>query len=188
MYTLTFGKYQGQTLNEVYRNDPQYVQWLADKSYNVTARHAAQAIIDAVLDQDAEVKSTILRDLANISRSKKRKRGGIASYRYVDIFVHEKQVEITFADKDCFTDGGWSDEDQRYTDANIIRIATGYDGEDSDYNEIFVTQVPDDTAPTSEMQTWYCWSRITDDPLTIVPLPLAQAVDYLDDYLQKKEA
>jgi hypothetical protein len=45
--TLHFGKYEGKTLQQVLREDPDYVAYLADKAYDDTVRQAAASIVPA---------------------------------------------------------------------------------------------------------------------------------------------
>ncbi|MCK4500408.1 hypothetical protein KAU11_07915 [Candidatus Babeliales bacterium] len=42
---MTFGKYNGMTIKDVYKNDRSYVKWLARESYNKIIKDAANAII-----------------------------------------------------------------------------------------------------------------------------------------------
>jgi hypothetical protein len=45
--TLHFGKYEGQTLQQVLQEDPDYVAYLADKAYDDTVRQAAANMVQA---------------------------------------------------------------------------------------------------------------------------------------------
>jgi hypothetical protein len=43
--TITFGKYRGKTLAEIYKTDKKYIEWLADKANKEDMRNAALALI-----------------------------------------------------------------------------------------------------------------------------------------------
>lgn len=45
---ITFGKYKGKTIREVYRNDKQYIQWLANNARDQIVKQAAQTVLDGL--------------------------------------------------------------------------------------------------------------------------------------------
>ena len=59
-FAMTFGKYKGQTLDEISDNDPGYVVWLADANVLRIDRE----FLDAVRMDDMEAESE-MRDIIN---------------------------------------------------------------------------------------------------------------------------
>lgn len=53
---LTFGKYCGQTLSEIARNDPSYVWWLSENARSPQLRRAAAALHTQTAAQDLKTK------------------------------------------------------------------------------------------------------------------------------------
>ena len=45
---ITFGKYKGKMIREVYRNDKQYIQWLANNAKDQVMKQAAQTVLDGL--------------------------------------------------------------------------------------------------------------------------------------------
>jgi uncharacterized protein (DUF3820 family) len=45
-YRLTFGKYNGRTLGDVFQEDPDYLRWLADEARSPRVRTMAQSVLD----------------------------------------------------------------------------------------------------------------------------------------------
>ena len=45
---IKFGKHKGKTIREVYRNDKQYIQWLANNAKDQVMKQAAQTVLDGL--------------------------------------------------------------------------------------------------------------------------------------------
>ena len=45
---VTFGKYKGKTLREIYKQEKTYITWLADNARDITLRQAAQTVLEGL--------------------------------------------------------------------------------------------------------------------------------------------
>lgn len=46
-YSLTFGKYNGRTIADIHEDDPEYVEWLADKANEAFVKKLARQALEA---------------------------------------------------------------------------------------------------------------------------------------------
>ena len=53
---VTFGKYKGKTLREIYKQEKTYITWLADNARDITLRQAAQTVLEGL--KEHKVKQT----------------------------------------------------------------------------------------------------------------------------------
>src|SRR5690606_10327768 len=51
---VTFGKYKGKTLREIYKQEKTYITWLADNAKDITLRQAAQTVLEGLKEHKAK--------------------------------------------------------------------------------------------------------------------------------------
>lgn len=52
---ITFGKYKGKTLAEIYKVDKKYIEWLADNANKEDMKNAAMALINSNKENDQDI-------------------------------------------------------------------------------------------------------------------------------------
>lgn len=193
-YTLTFGKYRGMTMEEVYQIDASYVSWLADKSYVAPARHAAEAVIAASVSKDDETDDHLIASLKRIAKSAPHPQ--LKAYKYIHTDVHRDYACIEFCTHNIHTPGGFITEVFDEEDWDIVAIATYHDGlEEVDEEEeyLYGHEQPHykmrktGPAPAAEAAIWYAMRDNSErNPLNEQPVTLAEAVELLEQYLASK--
>lgn len=51
---VTFGKYKGKTLREIYKQEKTYITWLADNAKDITLKQAAQIVLEGLKEHKAK--------------------------------------------------------------------------------------------------------------------------------------
>ncbi len=195
-YTLTFGKYKGMTMEEVYRQDASYVSWIADKSYVAAAKRAANDLLRANTRKDEETDDQLIASLKQIAKSKP-SRPYLRQYKYIHSDVRRDYACIEFCTHNIFTDGGFINHDVLIDeDWDIVQIATYHEGLDDDTADegyIYGHEYPDQKtrkigpAPTASASIWYAMRDNSErNPLNEKPVTMAEAVELLEAYLAMK--
>jgi len=186
MYTLTFGKYKGSTIESVFESDESYVRWIAENSYNKQARAAANAVIAQSSLKSADVEQQLLNSLRTICRSKKRP--GLSAYKYIEFDVSKDFAEIQMCTHDLHTQHGFT-EDLFDADWDIVEIKTSHeDLEEYDEEEEEEQQRPRRRQAleiTADAKIWY--PVHANRLLSSEPMTLAEAVDALESHLLKSK-
>jgi hypothetical protein len=194
VYTLTFGKYKGMTMDEVYQVDSSYVSWLADKSYVAPARRAAEAVIAASARKDDETDGHLIASLNLIAKSKPHPH--LKAYKYIHTDVCRDYACIEFCTHDIHTPGGFINDVFMDEDWDIVTIAThheGLDEVDEEEEYLYGHEQPRYKArktgpvPTAEAAIWYAMRDNSEhSPLNEQPVSMAEAIELLEQYLASK--
>jgi len=193
MYTLTFGKYKGSTIESVFESDESYIRWLAENSYNKQARAAANAVIAQSALKSANVEQQLLDSLRTICRAKKRP--ALTEYKYIEFDVSKDYAEIQMCTHDLHTQHGFTED---LFDANwdIVEIKTSHeDLEEYDEEEIASGWQRGHLQPqrraqsleiTADAKIWY--PVHVNRLLASEPMTLAEAIEALEMHLLKSNA
>jgi hypothetical protein len=185
MYTLTFGKYKGSTIESVFESDESYVRWLAANSYNKQARAAAQAVIAQSACKSADAEQQLTDSLRAICRAKKRP--SLSAYKYVDFEVRNGYAEIQMCTHNLHTQHGFTED---LFDANwdIVEIKTShedleeYDEEEEEQQRPRRRQVLNIAADAKIWYPIHANRLLASEPMTLV-----EAVDALESHLLKSK-
>jgi hypothetical protein len=190
MDKLTFGKYQGSTLEQVYQRDPNYIQWLSEKAYQRVIRDAAQKILDTK-KREAQVFARELRE-AFIQMVKDRTYPGISGrVRYLETESRPGFAEIVIGSRKNVMD--LNDDDF------MVSITTCNPGEyeerigelvghDTEVGEIIIINanpnIRNDEIPSLERAIWYACDYGASKAFNEQPVTAQEALQLLSDQLK----
>lgn len=189
-YTLTFGKYKGQSIDDVFKKDMKYVYWLAEKSNNPVVSKAADAVISKQRQRDDETDQQLVKVLREINRQHSRL--GLAPYKHVDIEVRDNIAEINLCTHKLFTKflGGTAMTDD-FMDADWDAVKIVMDHEDLHHRDeeededAWKRPIPLSSVPRAEDAIWYPLDA-QEHLLSNKAMTLEQCIDFLDAYLLKR--
>jgi|SRR2546421_2159128 len=189
-YILTFGKYKGWKIQDVFKQDTGYIYWLSQKSTNPVAVKAADAVIEQQMLVDQEIDKQLAQALHVICRQKKRP--GIAPYKHGHIDVHKNVATIEMCTHKIhleFEAGHGFTEDFHSADWSAVEIAMSHEDleevDEEEYDE-GAWKKPQGLGhvPKAEDAIWYPIGP-NHELLSRQAMTLEQAVNFLDEYLSK---
>lgn len=183
--TLTFGKYNGQSIEDVFAIDPDYVQWLSDKSRNSVVRMAADKVLNAERRRVGETIRSLNSALDEIL-DKLDEEGLIphlTDYQYEVKVSHHgtNETTISFEIGHFLDDEGW----------NLVEIRNALPREEQEEHYESWEDTPHPTqpvvklpTPSSEAEQWYAFpDNLGKKPLNTTPVMLVEAVKLLEQLL-----
>ena len=189
-YTLTFGKYKGQSIDDVFKKDMKYVYWLAEKSNNPVAAKSADAVIAKQRQQDDETDQQLVKALREIN--KQHSRPGLAPYKHVDIEVRDNIAEIDLCTHKIFTKFPGSvaiNDDFHDADWDAMKIVMDHEDlhpyDEKEDKDAWKRTIPLGDVPKAEDTIWYPLDA-QEHLLSSQAMTLEQCINFLDEFLLKR--
>jgi len=189
MCKLTFGKYKGESLDEVFKRDIRYIQWLAYRGTNsrrtsaAFAAFAAKNILARQSIVDDATHAAILAELRRIQKAKSHQGLKSDSYAEINVCFNTAHIDLyMYKDhfghgmSDDFCSGGWD----RYSLVLHHKDLIVYD--ENAWKKPIPLLPPIDLDAT----IWYPCSA-QNKLLARTPMTLRDAIDFLDEIADKEK-
>lgn len=192
-YTLTFGKYKGSSIDDIFQRDTKYIYWISEKSSNPIAVKAADAVIAKQRQQDSDIEQALTEALREIN--KRHSRHGLAPYRHIDIDVKDNVVQIDLCTHQIFTKfaGGVAVNDAFHDeDWDAVKIVVHHEelenfDEEEEEENAWKKPISLGPVPKAEDAIWYPVDA-QEHLLSSQAMTLGQCINFLDDYLLKRQS
>ncbi len=186
---VTFGKYNGMTLEEIYAIDASYISWLAEKAFKNDVRSAAATLLRRQETAKRDAGQALREQFVALARSANYP-GITGQVRFLDVECRLGYASIEFGSMDA-------DEDDEYF---AVELSTAHpqfeeyvdvEGYEDDYRAPRVIEHDNRNLTSNEMPSldrpvW--WAIDVNEALNAQPVTACEALMLLSQYLSKQGA